>query len=419
MSSTTLENPLLVVRTPEVASTSSPSKRRVQREHLERRKRSANVARQQQIADMDAIVAAEQACQLFSANNVLSCYPNSSTVVYQDQWTYLVFNSRLPQYQPSNLVNIYLFHGESQTQINSWLNVQSPNGRAGTFPALINDSWWGSQGSAWNGQNRSYLFYWVITPNGGPLGNSYTPQATFTAVQTTYASSVLATLSPSSSRSPSSSITSPSGSSSLSNGSPQSSSSVTPGRVQSDGSPAFPHWAIAVIVVLGFLTILASCVIAFVIVPRVRRRRGADLSHRSSIGSSVPMMAETHAHDGASPLLGAATVGVAPGELPSSVDHHDAASVISRTNSAGDSALFSGADAAIMADAFRKALRKPDFADGAVEEESPEEKQRKEAELLNRELAEEGRDIRNVSSSRGVRVETLNSDGATVRDNTP
>lgn len=126
-------------------------------------------------------------------------------------------------------------------------------------------------------------------------------------------------------------------------------------------------------------------------------------------------MAESNANAPSSPLLGAAAAGAAAGEPTSSTDHHDAASVISRANSAGDSALFSGADAAIMADAFRKALRKPDFA-GGVEEESPEEKLRKETELLNRELAEEGRDIRSVSSSRGVRVETLSDNGETVRD---
>jgi hypothetical protein len=79
---------------------------------------------------------------------------------------------------------------------------------------------------------------------------------------------------------------------------------------------------------------------------------------------------------------------------------------ISRSNSAQEAGLFSGADAAIMADAFRMALRKPEFG-GTSEspEESPEEKAKNEAELLNKELAEEGRDIRSVSTSRGVKVE--------------
>lgn len=110
----------------------------------------------------------------------------------------------------------------------------------------------------------------------------------------------------------------------------------------------------------------------------------------------------------ASPLLGAK--GFATGEATgaASGSHEkttgEDGSLISRSNSAQESALFSGADAAIMADAFRKALRKPEFMAGTPEESS-EEKARKETELLNKELAEEGRDIRSVSSSRGVKVE--------------
>ena len=77
----------------------------------------------------------------------------------------------------------------------------------------------------------------------------------------------------------------------------------------------------------------------------------------------------------------------------------DGASVLSGS----DAGPFSGADAAIVADAFRQALRKPDFAGRPVEEgESPEN--REEEELISRELAEEGRDIRSVSSARDVRV---------------
>lgn len=116
------------------------------------------------------------------------------------------------------------------------------------------------------------------------------------------------------------------------------------------------------------------------------------------------------------PLLAGAAVG---GGGRTSSEHHRPASIvspdgvsdISRAHSAGDQGPFSGADAAIMADAFRKALRKPDFASATVEE--PEE--RKEDALINRELAEEGRDIRSVSSSRGVRVETLSDAGDTVQ----
>jgi hypothetical protein len=113
---------------------------------------------------------------------------------------------------------------------------------------------------------------------------------------------------------------------------------------------------------------------------------------------------------------------VAPGfgatqQRPPSPEVHDGASAMSRGS---DAALFSGADAAVMADAFRAALRKPNFAGRPVEEgESPDSdpsnttggQQAGGSGLLNRELAEEGRDIRSVGSSRGVRVETLSDAG--------
>lgn len=126
-----------------------------------------------------------------------------------------------------------------------------------------------------------------------------------------------------------------------------------------------------------------------------------------------------NAQNSNSPQLPLLAAGVAGGGGRTSSEHHRPASIvspdgvsdISRAHSAGDQGPFSGADAAIMADAFRKALRKPDFAGATVEE--PEE--RKEDALINRELAEEGRDIRSVSSSRGVRVETLSDAGDTVQ----
>jgi len=105
------------------------------------------------------------------------------------------------------------------------------------------------------------------------------------------------------------------------------------------------------------------------------------------------------------PAIGEAT-GLATGGAPGI--HEKATggdgSLISRSNSGQESGLFSGADAAIIADAFRMGLRKPEF-EGGPPEESAEENARKEAELLNKELAEEGRDIRSVGSSRGVKVE--------------
>jgi hypothetical protein len=157
------------------------------------------------------------------------------------------------------------------------------------------------------------------------------------------------------------------------------------------------------------------------------RRRAALESNRNSMGSSSPMMANTGT-SAAAPLLAGAAV---PGRHASTATSHggaapsvvspDGASTISRAGSAGDPGPFSGADAAIMADAFRKALRKPDFAGRPVEEgESPEHDEggagANEDELLRGELADEGRDIRSVGSSRGVHVETLSDSGDTAHE---
>ncbi len=188
------------------------------------------------------------------------------------------------------------------------------------------------------------------------------------------------------------------------------------GNVQSNSSVPFPHWAIAVIVVLGFLALLAGGILAFFIMRRMRRRRNSRLSHRGSMGSSTPMMA--NAQEPQSPLVASAFP--VPTHRPPSPDVHDGASTMSHGSESAP--IFSGADAAVMADAFRAALRKPNFTGRPMEEgESPDSdptnggNHREPGVLLDRELAEEGRDIRSVGSSRGVRVETL-SDADTVQD---
>lgn len=152
---------------------------------------------------------------------------------------------------------------------------------------------------------------------------------------------------------------------------------------------------------------------------RLRRRRMLE-SNRNSMGSASPMM--EHVQSPGSPLLAAGAAGPgssghgAAGQRAPSLVSPDGASSISHGGSAGEGGPFSGADAAIIANAFRTMLRKPDFADAPVDEggESPDSQERGRAEL-SRELAEEGRDIRSVSSSRGVKVETLSDDG-TIQD---
>jgi hypothetical protein len=397
---------------------------------LEMRGSTSKMARQI-VTDQAAVEVAKNNCEFNSGNDIVSCFPTADTVIPQHQWATFVWNSNLPDFTQTESVNIYLFHGDSQEQILFFPNHTNPKGQAGSVTAQVNDSWWGDRGSNWNGANISYPFFWIMSRSDQPLSDgTQKPQTTFQAVQTTFADSVLASMASTASvgsATASAAAVSTTGSSlSLKSTSIVGSASSNPtGGVQFSGSSSgFPHWAIAVIVVLGFLAIATTCVLAFFIIRRMRRRNAIE-SNRNSMGSSSPMMANT-ANSPASPLLAGAAV---PGRHASTATSHggaapsvvspDGASTISRAGSAGDPGPFSGADAAIMADAFRKALRKPDFAGRPVEEgESPENDnpEANEDELLNRELADEGRDIRSVGSSRGVRVETLSDSGDTVQD---
>jgi len=110
------------------------------------------------------------------------------------------------------------------------------------------------------------------------------------------------------------------------------------------------------------------------------------------IRNSEGEMAQRYDSPG-SPLLAPPTT--AFGAAPS----HDAASSIS------DSGPFSGADAAIMADAFRKMLRKPDFLSSRPVEEGDSPPDNPADPVLGAELEQEGRDLRHVGSSRPVMVE--------------
>ncbi|KAA1479980.1 hypothetical protein DENSPDRAFT_789777 [Dentipellis sp. KUC8613] len=389
----------------------------------------------QVVANQSGVSDAEQQCQFSSGNNVISCFPTADTVIAQHQWATFVWNTNRPEITQTNLVNIYLFHGDSGQQILQILNHNNPRGLVGSVTAQVNDSWFPDSGLGWSGHNISYPYYWVITRADKGLDGDQIPQSTFSAVQTTVAdvvtssrasvSSIVAASSSSVAVSLSSisalssrSAASVSHASVTANPTGTANPSATPtGNLQSDSGSNFPHWAIAVIVVLGFLAIVASCILVFLIVRRIRRNR--ELSRRNSMGSASPMMANVHTNQPPqSPTTDQTHMRSSFARVPS-INSPDGASTISHTHSAGDAAPFSGADAAIMANAFRQALRKPDFAAPPIDEgESPDSHQRRDAELLSRELAEEGRDIRSVSSSRGVRVETL-SDGdgeGTIQD---
>ncbi|KAG2094299.1 hypothetical protein BD769DRAFT_1678712 [Suillus cothurnatus] len=392
-------------RSPDMGSSRAPS--------LERRQGTI-------ISNQSALAAAETQCEIYADNSQVTCYPDTGDLVIQHQWAPVVWNSRRPQLSQFNQVQLYLMDADTNLPILNF-SESNPTNMAGEMNAPVNDTWFGTKGNSWTpGQNFSYPFYWVVTNQEG-LDGPITPNPTFMAIQTTYLDAVVASMqSSSSAAAASSSAAAASSSLSLASSSLHASgiSSSPSGNVQSNSSnPPFPHWAIAVIVVLGFLAIVAGGVLIWVIMRRLRRRE--QLSNRGSMGSSSPMMANAqNSNSPQLPLLSTGMVGATAGRTssehhrPGSIVSPDGASDVSRAHSAGDTGPFSGADAAIMADAFRKALRKPDFAGPPVEEA---EDHRDDA-IMSRELAEEGRDLRSVSSSRGVKVETLSETGDTVQD---
>lgn len=373
----------------------------------------------QSVFNQTGIAEAMQQCQVFSSNAVITCFPTSDTSVPQHEWAGVVWNSRLPQFLQTNRVNIYLFHADSGLQVLSVINQTNPTGLAGSIAKQVNDSWFPDGGLNYNGSPISYTYYWVITRSDVSLDGTEIPQSTFTAVQTTVADSVTSSLASASSLSAASSASvaaaAASSASAASVSSSRNGSTQTPGSLQANSGSSFPHWAIAVIVVLGFFAILTVGVLGLLLVRRARRNQSARVSRRGSIGSASPMIQGDPNTNGVprSPVMEQTSVAPHPASVYSP---NDGSSMISHAHSS--ETPFSGADAAIMADAFRKALRKPDFAGPIEEGDSPEGQEQKDNRLLSRELAEEGRDIRSVGSSRDVRVETL-SDAEDKAKDTP
>ncbi|KAF5340570.1 hypothetical protein D9611_007466 [Ephemerocybe angulata] len=415
----------------------SVKRRRVRPSVSEGRGESSVVARQV-IAGEDQIEKARYDCQFLSGNEVISCFPARGQAVPQHQWATFVWNSRRPELTQTNRVNIYLLRADSREPVLSFLDQPNPTDQAGVIRAQVDDIWFGADGMNYKGGNVSYPFYWAITRADRTLDGNEIAQPIFTAVQTTVADVVASSSSAAAAAASSSSLASLSSaalssslasiSSSLSSGSfvttiDGTATTLFPsatGNVQSDSnSDSFPRWAIAVIVVLGFFAIVATGILIFFILRRVRRRRAEMESNRNSMNSASPMMANIQQD---SPLLSPAAL--APVPRPASLRRndshggpahsdvlHDGASGIS-----GEGGPFSGADAAIMADAFRKMLRKPEFP--PIGEGSSPESQAEggkapppSQDVLNRELAEEGRDLRSVSSSRGVKVESFSDHG--------
>ena len=283
--------------------------------------------------------------------------------------------------------------------------------QSGVLKLLVDDSWWDDRAvSLWTGQPRNWTFYWVIVPSGTVLNGGEQHQPTFTVVQTALPNYAISS---SSAAMSSASMVSASRSLASEDSAASSSMALQNNAQQSNGGTDFPAWAIALVVVLGVVTLTSILSLVFVL-QRYLRKKQRQEDRRNSMGSESPMMATATA-DPSSPTHESSYAGhqtVLPSLVrsPPSVQP-DKASVHSKGTA---DPMISTNEAAYMADAFRKALRKPDFADRPPEEgESPESNAvQKEEELLKSELAGEGRNIQSVSSERGVKVVTDDGDKA-------
>jgi hypothetical protein len=93
-------------------------------------------------------------------------------------------NGANPYFAYTNKVNVYLFRADSQQVIQSWPNQSNDQYKAGVVSAQVNDTWWGAQGTNWNGANQSFPYYFVVIPNNADLSQTtWSPQSTFTAVR--------------------------------------------------------------------------------------------------------------------------------------------------------------------------------------------------------------------------------------------
>ncbi|KAJ7868738.1 hypothetical protein B0H14DRAFT_304049 [Mycena olivaceomarginata] len=321
---------------------------------------TSKLAARQVIADQSAVDAAKKLCEN-TGNEVLSCFPTASTVIAQHEWATFVYGT----------VDIYLFHGDSLEQILAIPNQVNPRGQAGSVSRQVNDLWWGTRGVDWGGSNISYPFYWLIARHGESLDDgTLKPQATFSAVQTTFADSVLATRSPSSSSSVPTATLTPSASSSSSgvfatdDYQPIHHDNVhVPGArhpVQRGGCglPALGHHPL----VLGIVAVVAICGLMLFGILYLRRRDKRD-RYPDAVALEFARAGDGGGSGtGRGPVVAAAGAGAGAGQVDwQGAIRLGAARRMGMTGirPSPEPRPFSGSDAAIMASAFRAELRQP------------------------------------------------------------
>ncbi|KAM0790537.1 hypothetical protein ACM66B_003406 [Microbotryomycetes sp. NB124-2] len=387
----------------------------------------------------------------FVGNGVLSCYPTSDTVLVDDVWSKFIWNAQFPTFIGAGRVDIYLYRADSETVAEQWLGTENARGMIAIRP---DDQWWPQNQTSWTqGQNLTFPFYFVIVDAGTTLSGGETHQSTFSAVQTAAPATLIASLSSvsassasaASSRSSVASVMSVSSASAAASSASVASRETATNALQSgksndpDGNgAAIPDWAIAIIVVLGVLALLTAAILAYLCIRRIRRRRHrreveglSDEDLASGADSREPMMAQrSRGGAGASTMTAAAsgaagaTTGTVAAAAAAAAGGHrtresDASSKPPPSSLAGSDGPITTSDAAFMAEAFRKALRKPEFGrDDSVEgspdstptaegvqpvlSSSPEsttapaERRPSGGEIINNELRSEGRSMRTV-----------------------
>ncbi|GAA5884301.1 hypothetical protein JCM6882_002219 [Rhodosporidiobolus microsporus] len=375
-------------------------------------------------------------------NDVLSCFPETNSTLVQGDYSKFIWNSRYPTFIGAGAVDVYLYNADTQDVAASWLNQTNAEGMISILPE---DLWWANPTQStdeWFGdaaQNRTVPYYFVVVDGGTDLTGGEEHQATFDVVQTaapTSLSSSLAALTSSSLSSVSSASASASSASylaslssagflsTLSDGSvvtlspsgtgfatvsgtnggssDASGTSRTRGgdlQNNSSGGSSIPKYAIALIVIFGFLALLAGAIAVFFCLGRARKRRRAeeeneaarareaedgygeddDLTHGSGDpilgggfgaggrGSSANASMSQVGSVGALGGLAAAGAGAGAGALGASTGSRD-----QQQQAADDEGTVSRSDAARMAEAFRAALRqRPEFPAVPSADDSP------------------------------------------------
>lgn len=131
------------------------------------------------------------------SNDVISCFPVVDAVVVQNIDTRFVCeyrsqrfllsthflhtgNTGLPQFSQTNLVDVYLIHGDSDELVALWPTLPYHAGHLAVTP---NDTWWGAKGPTFTpGKNLTQTYFFVLVANG-TNSLSQPPQSTFTATR--------------------------------------------------------------------------------------------------------------------------------------------------------------------------------------------------------------------------------------------